>query len=313
MKENTNPSALAGGKLWTGRFSRRLNDAANDFNSSIRIDGRMYREDITGSIAHAKMLAATQIIAAEDGEAIVNGLTEILGELDDGSLEIDLSYEDIHSFVEAELTKRLGDAGKRLHTARSRNDQVALDFRMYLMKRLGEISDGAKKLIAVIAKKASQYTSAIMPGYTHLQRAQPVSFAHHLLAYAFMLERDIGRLQDAAKRMNVLPLGSCALAGTTYDTDRGFVCRELGFDKVCENSIDGVSDRDFALEAAAALAIVATHLSRFSEEIILWCSKEFGFIELDDSFSTGSSIMPQKKILISPSWCAEKADGSMAI
>lgn len=282
-------------KLWTGRFKKQLDETANDFNSSISFDCRMYKQDIKGSIAHATMLAAQGIITDDDCKAITEQLAEISKEIDSGKLEIDYSQEDIHSFVEGELTKRLSDIGKKLHTARSRNDQVALDIRMNLMDEIDEISQLLKALVKAVCKKAENHTQTVMPGYTHLQRAQPIVFGHHLMAYAMMLLRDLDRLSDCKKRMNILPLGSCALSGTTYNTNRDMVASLLGFEDVCQNSIDGVSDRDFAVELASCLSIIMMHLSRFSEEVILWCSWEFKFVELDDAFSTGSSIMPQKK------------------
>ena len=282
-------------KLWQGRFSKEIDPKTNDFNSSIKFDSRMYKEDIDGSIAHASMLCAQGIISCEDLSSIVDGLNAIKTEIESGELFIDPNAEDIHTFVEGELTKRVGAAGKRLHTARSRNDQVALDIRLYLRKECDAVYAQLTELISVLCKKAEQYADAVMPGYTHLQRAQPITFGHHLLAYAEMLLRDKERLADAKKRMNYSPLGSCALAGTTYNTDREMTARELGFDGVMQNSLDGVSDRDFCIELASALSILMVHLSRFSEEIVLWCSWEFKFIELDDAFSTGSSIMPQKK------------------
>ena len=282
-------------QLWKGRFKKELAKETNDFNSSIKFDCRMYAEDIKGSIAHATMLGATGIIDKSESEKIVDGLNEILDELTNGRLEIDMEAEDIHTFIEGELTKRLGQTGKRLHTARSRNDQVALDIRMVLKKEIDEISEKIKALILVLCNKAEENTDTIMPGYTHLQRAQPITFGHHLMAYASMLCRDLDRLEDVKKRMNVLPLGSGALAGTTYPLDRNMVAELLGFDDVSSNSLDGVSDRDFCIELAGALSLIMVHLSRFSEEIIMWCSWEFKFVELDDAFSTGSSIMPQKK------------------
>jgi argininosuccinate lyase len=282
-------------KMWAGRFSKELDKIADDFNSSIHIDSRMYRQDIKGSMAHAAMLAARGIISKEDGDKIIETLEEILSDIESGKIEIDFAAEDIHMFVEAQLTKRIGDIGKRLHTARSRNDQVALDTRLYLRDETEEVISLIKDLIASILDQAKSNTDSIMPGYTHLQRAQPVSFAHHILAYAMMLKRDIDRLKDAAARMNFSPLGSCALAGTTYDTDREMVAKALNFNSITLNSIDGVSDRDFIVELISALSILMMHLSRFSEEIILWSSWEFKFIELDDSYTTGSSIMPQKK------------------
>ena len=282
-------------QLWKGRFKKELAKETNDFNSSISFDSRMFEEDIKGSIAHATMLGATGIIDKGESEKIVSELGKILDEIKDGSLKIDMDAEDIHTFIEGELTARLGQTGKRLHTARSRNDQVALDIRMNLKKEIDDISEKLKKLVGVLCDKAEENKTTIMPGYTHLQRAQPITFAHHLMAYASMLMRDIDRLADVKKRMNVLPLGSGALAGTTYPLDRNMVADLLGFDSISANSLDGVSDRDFCIELASALSLVMVHLSRFSEEIIMWCSWEFKFIELDDAFSTGSSIMPQKK------------------
>lgn len=281
--------------MWAGRFSKKVDDKVNDFNSSIRFDKRMYRQDIEGSIAHATMLGIQGIIEVSEADAIIEGLKGILSDIESEKLLFDPNAEDIHMFVEAELTKRIGDAGKRLHTARSRNDQVALDIRMYLKTQVKEIRDYVTKLIEVLALIAEKNKDTVMPGYTHLQRAQPVTFAHHMMAYAMMLLRDIERLDDTYKRMNRMPLGSCALAGTTYNIDRQKVCDLLSFDEVCMNSLDGVSDRDFCIEFASAISILMMHLSRFSEEIIMWCSWEFKFIELDDAFATGSSIMPQKK------------------
>ncbi|MGN0532710.1 MAG: argininosuccinate lyase [Eubacterium sp.] len=282
-------------QLWKGRFKKELAKETNDFNSSIKFDCRMYEEDIKGSIAHATMLGATGIIDKSESEKIVAGLSQILEDINSGELKIDMEAEDIHTFVEGELTARLGQTGKRLHTARSRNDQVALDIRMVLKKEIDEISSKLKELVTVLCNKAEENKQTIMPGYTHLQRAQPITFGHHLMAYCAMILRDIDRLQDVKRRMNVLPLGSGALAGTTYPLDRDMVADLLGFDSVSANSLDGVSDRDFCIELASALSLVMVHLSRFSEEIIMWCSWEFKFVELDDAFSTGSSIMPQKK------------------
>ena len=282
-------------KMWAGRFQKALDKQADDFNSSIHFDSRMYKQDITGSMAHASMLAEKGIISKEDSAKIVDCLAEILDDINSGKLLFDLDAEDIHMFVESELTKRIGDTGKRLHTARSRNDQVAVDIRMYLRDESAEIVGLIKKLLYVICKKAEEYKIAIMPGYTHLQRAQPITFAHHILAYGMMFTRDISRIEDAVKRMNYSPLGSCALAGTTYDTDRYMTAKQLGFDGITLNSIDGVSDRDFCVELLSAYATVMMHLSRFSEEIVMWSSWEFKFIELDDGYTTGSSIMPQKK------------------
>lgn len=282
-------------QLWKGRFKKELAKETNDFNSSIKFDCRMFEEDIKGSIAHATMLGATNIIEKSESEKIVKGLSEILEDIKSGKLAVDMEAEDIHTFIEGELTARLGQTGKRLHTARSRNDQVALDIRMVLKKEIDEISEKLKELIKVLCLKAEENKDTIMPGYTHLQRAQPITFAHHLLAYCSMFCRDLDRLKDVKKRINILPLGSGALAGTTYPLDRNMVAELLGFDDVSSNSLDGVSDRDFCIELASALSLVMVHLSRFSEEIIMWCSWEFKFIELDDAFSTGSSIMPQKK------------------
>ena len=282
-------------KMWAGRFKKQLDSKVNDFNSSIRVDCRMYRQDIGGSIAHASMLASQGIITNEDSEQIIKGLEEILNDLECGKLEFDLTAEDIHMFVEAELTKRIGDVGKRLHTARSRNDQVALDIRLYLRDECDEIIKLLKQLISEVTNKAEEHKATVMPGYTHLQRAQPITFGHHLMAYAMMFLRDIERVEDTKKRMNYSPLGSCALAGTTYPTDRFAVAESLNMKGITLNSLDGVSDRDFAVELANTIALIMMHLSRFSEEIILWSSWEFKFIELDDAYSTGSSIMPQKK------------------
>lgn len=281
--------------MWEGRFSKDLDKRTNDFNSSIKFDYKLYKEDIAGSIAHAKMLAKQNIIQKEDEDKIIFGLESILKDIENGNLEFDPNAEDIHMFVESELTKRIGDSGKRLHTARSRNDQVALDIRMYLKKQNLEIINKLKKLITTLIVKAKENTETIMPGYTHMQRAQPITFAHHLMAYAEMFKRDIQRLNETYKRTDICPIGSCALAGTTYNLDRKFEANELGFSEVSANSLDGVSDRDFIIELLSDISIIMMHLSRISEEIILWSSWEFKFIELDDSFSTGSSIMPQKK------------------
>lgn len=281
--------------LWEGRFKKELDARTNDFNSSIHFDSRMYKHDIKGSIAHTKMLEKQKIISSEDAKAIVQELSQISLELENGTLQVDFNAEDIHMFIESELTKRLGNTGKKLHTARSRNDQVALDIRMYLKDEIVNIVDMLKKIIKILLKKAEENLETVMPGYTHLQRAQPITFAHHLMAYVEMFMRDIERLQDTYKRMNIMPLGNCALAGTTYNIDRKYVQELLDFDDITKNSLDGVSDRDFVIELASDISIIMMHLSRFSEEIILWCSWEFKFIELDDSFSTGSSIMPQKK------------------
>lgn len=281
--------------MWAGRTDGITDKIADDFNSSIRFDSRMYKEDITGSMAHAAMLSAQGIIDSADADKIIDGLENILSDIDNGILPIDENAEDIHMFVEQVLTERIGDAGKKLHTARSRNDQVALDTRMYLRNETDEIYEKVKKLVSVIADEADKYKSVILPGYTHLQRAQPVTFGHHLMAYAMMFLRDLDRLKDTRKRMNVSPIGSCALAGTTYNTDRYFEAQKLGFDGICINSIDGVSDRDFCVELLSTISLIMMHLSRFSEEMILWSSWEFHFVQLSDSFTTGSSIMPQKK------------------
>ncbi len=282
-------------KLWAGRFSKELDTTADDFNSSIRFDSRMYRQDITGSMAHAAMLGAQNIISQKDAEEIIAGLEGILADIEAGTLQIDMTAEDIHSFIEGELTARIGDGGKRLHTARSRNDQVALDVRMYLRERASEIITLTAELLTAVKDKASEHADTIMPGYTHLQRGQPITFGHCLMAYAMMLTRDIGRFKDAVKRMNLSPLGACALAGTTYNIDRKMTAEKLGFDGPTVNSIDSVSDRDFCIELCSCAAALMMHLSRFSEEIILWSSWEFRFVELSDAYTTGSSIMPQKK------------------
>ena len=282
-------------QLWKGRFKKELAKETNDFNSSISFDCRMFEEDIKGSIAHATMLGAQGIIDQSESDKITAELFNILQDIKSGALEVDMNAEDIHTFVEGELTARLGQTGKRLHTARSRNDQVALDIRLTLRKEIEEIEEKVKGLISVICDKAEENEDTIMSGYTHLQRAQPITFAHHIMAYASMLCRDLDRLRDVKRRMNVCPLGSGALAGTTYPLNREMTVELLGFDGVTLNSLDGVSDRDFCIELAGALSIIMVHLSRFSEEIIMWCSWEFKFVELDDAFSTGSSIMPQKK------------------
>ena len=282
-------------KLWKGRFQKEADPKTNDFNSSISIDSRMYKEDIEGSIAHATMLGAAGIIDKSESEKICAELEKIEKDIEAGALHIDPDAEDIHTFIEGELTARIGDAGKRLHTARSRNDQVALDVRLTLRKECAGLIEQLKELINVLCDQAEEYADTVMPGYTHLQRAQPITFGHYLMAYAEMFLRDIGRMQDALKRMDVCPLGSGALAGTTYPLDRDLTAKLLGFSGVSRNSLDGVADRDFCAEIAAAISLAMVHLSRFSEEIILWCSWEFKFIELDDAFSTGSSIMPQKK------------------
>ncbi|NLK68701.1 MAG: argininosuccinate lyase [Clostridiaceae bacterium] len=282
-------------KLWSGRFSKNTSQLMDDFNSSIRFDCRLYKYDIEGSIAHAKMLGECGIISQDESNLICLTLEKILIDIENGEVEFDVESEDIHMNIEKILISRIGDVGKKLHTGRSRNDQVALDIRMYLKDELNEIKDMLVELIAVLVKTAEDNLDTIMPGYTHLQRAQPITFAHHLMAYVQMFHRDYGRLTDCFKRLNVMPLGSGALAGTTYALDRDFVASELGFESITENSLDAVSDRDFVLELNSNLAIIMMHLSRFCEEIILWCSHEFSFIELDDAYSTGSSIMPQKK------------------
>lgn len=281
--------------MWAGRFEKKLDAKVNDFNSSISFDARMFAQDIKGSLAHAAMLCAQSILTQEEYKAVNDGLCAILEDLESGKLAFDPTAEDIHMFVEAELTKRVGAPGKKLHTARSRNDQVALDLRMVLMDEAAAVSDMLLALEEVLLKKADEYAETVMPGYTHLQRAQPVTFGHHLMAYASMFARDLARLADCKERTAVSPLGACALAGTTYDTDRFMTAEALGFDEPCANSLDGVSDRDFVIEFLSALALIMMHLSRFSEEIILWCSWEFKFVELDDAYATGSSIMPQKK------------------
>ncbi len=282
-------------KMWAGRTAGNIDKTADEFNASIGFDSRMYKEDITGSIAHAKMLAKQGIITPEEADTLCGGLTGILDDIASGKLPIDQNAEDIHMFVEEVLTSRVGDVGKKLHTARSRNDQVALDLRMYLMNRVDELSERVYSLISALTDQAELHKEAIMPGYTHLQRAQPIMFGHHLMAYAMMLLRDADRLADCKRRMNVSPIGCCALAGTTYDTDRYFEAKQLGFDEIAMNSLDGVSDRDFVVELLSVISILMMHLSRLSEEIILWSSWEFGFVELSDAYTTGSSIMPQKK------------------
>ncbi|MCL2531835.1 MAG: argininosuccinate lyase [Oscillospiraceae bacterium] len=282
-------------KLWAGRFTKQTDQAAHDFNASIAVDCRMWREDIAGSLAHAAMLAKQGIITPEDGQAIERGLLEIATELEHGKLEIDMTFEDIHSFIESELTARIGEAGKRLHTGRSRNDQVATDLRLYLRGQCDELRVEIEAVIAALQQQRDAHPDVIMPGYTHLQRAQPILFAQHLLAYQEMLRRDILRVNDCQARMNVSPLGSGALAGTGYPIDRASTVSALGFDGYTASTLDGVSDRDFCMELAAVLSIIMVHLSRLCEELILWCSWEFRFIELDGAYTTGSSMMPQKK------------------
>ncbi len=282
-------------KLWGGRFSKATDALVDDFNSSIRFDARMYRQDITGSIAHAKMLGKQNIIPEKDADLIVKTLGEILEDIENDKVEFLIDAEDIHMNIETILIERIGDVGKRLHTGRSRNDQVALDLRLYLRDESDKLLEMIKSLMKTLLDLASVHKDTIMPGYTHLQKAQPVTLAHHIMAYFQMLSRDLERLTDCRKRINVMPLGSGALAGTTYDLDREFVAKELGFDSVTKNSMDGVSDRDFAIEFMSCMSMIMMHLSRFSEELILWSSHEFSFVEMDDSYSTGSSIMPQKK------------------
>ena len=282
-------------KMWQGVTSGITDKIADDFNSSISFDYRMYKQDIMGSIAHAEMLSGADIISADDAEQIISGLNSILKDIESGELAINPDAEDIHMFIEQVLTERIGDAGKKLHTARSRNDQVALDLRLYLIEETDNISALVKELAKAVINKAEQYKNAVMPGYTHLQRAQPITFGHHLMAYVMMFLRDIDRLGDARKRINVSPIGSCALAGTTYNTNRKFEAERLGFADICRNSIDGVSDRDFCVELMSVISIIMMHLSRFAEEVILWSSHEFKFVKLSDSYTTGSSIMPQKK------------------
>ena len=282
-------------KLWGGRFQKDTDQLVNALNASISFDQRLYREDITGSMAHAQMLADCGIISQEDAAAIIDGLQGILADIEAGKVEFTADNEDIHMNVEALLTARIGDAGKRLHTARSRNDQVALDFRMYVREQIPVIVGQLLELETVLCRQAKQYQTAVMPGYTHLQRAQPISFAQHLMAYAAMFRRDVTRLEDCKARLDECPLGSGALAGTTYPIDRWETAQALGFAAPMGNSLDGVSDRDYALELLSGLSILMMHLSRFAEEVILWCSWEFKFIELDDAYATGSSIMPQKK------------------
>ncbi len=282
-------------KMWAGRTDGATDKLADDFNSSIHFDCRMYKQDIQGSMAHAAMLAGCGIISQQEADTLIAGLEGILADLNSGALQFDMQCEDIHMFVEQVLTERLGDVGKKLHTARSRNDQVALDIRMYLRDETEQIIALTKDVIAALTEQAEQNKATIMPGYTHLQRAQPITFGHHLMAYAMMLLRDIDRFADCKKRMNISPIGSCALAGTTYATNRRAEAAALGFDDICLNSLDGVSDRDFCVELMSAIALLQMHMSRLSEEIILWSSWEFKFVELSDAFTTGSSIMPQKK------------------
>ena len=282
-------------KLWGGRFSKATDALVDDFNSSIRFDARMYRQDIRGSMAHAEMLGRQGIISVEDASLIVKTLGEILEDIENDKVEFLIDAEDIHMNIETILIERIGDVGKRLHTGRSRNDQVALDLRMYLRDETDHLAELIKDAMKTLLTIAEENTDTIMPGYTHLQKAQPVTLAHHVMAYFQMFSRDLGRLQDARKRINIMPLGSGALAGTTYPLDREFVAEKLGFDGITANSMDGVSDRDFAIEFMSVLSMLMMHLSRFCEELVLWSSHEFSFVEMDDSYSTGSSIMPQKK------------------
>lgn len=282
-------------KLWSGRFDKDTNKLVDELNASITFDVRLWREDIRGSMAHARMLGDTGIISTDEAQLLIDTLAEILIDMEDGKLQFSTDTEDIHMSIETELTRRIGDTGKRLHTARSRNDQVALDLRMYLKRETGAICGQALRLLKTLAKIAEQNLATVMPAYTHLQRAQPTTFAHYMMAYAQMIRRDVTRLEDCTARMDEMPLGSGALTGTTYPINRRQVAEELGFARITENSLDGVSDRDFVIELLSALSILMMHLSRLSEEIILWCSWEFRFVQLDDSYATGSSIMPQKK------------------
>ncbi len=286
---------MSGEKMWSGRFTGSTDSRADDFNSSISFDKRLFRHDILGSIAHAQMLGKKGIITGQESETIRDSLAQILEDLESGKLEFDLSCEDIHMFVEKILTERIGDVGKKLHTARSRNDQVAFDIRYWLRDQISDIVSLTKELMATLCKQAEKHSATIMPSYTHLQRAQPAVLGHHLMAYVFMFARDVDRMNDALERLNISPLGSCALAGTTYDTDRFMTSALTGFDSPCMNSMDGVSDRDFCVEYLSAFAIEMMHLSRLAEETVLWSSLEFRFVTLSDSFTTGSSIMPQKK------------------
>ena len=282
-------------KMWAGRTAGELNKIADKFNASIPFDKRLYRQDITGSIMHAEMLAAKGIIPAAAKDHIIEGLEGILEDLESGKLEVDLTAEDVHMFVEGALTERIGAEGKMLHTARSRNDQVALDLRMYVKEEIEDLQQLVLEMVEALTDKAEEYKKTVMPGYTHLQRAQPITFGHHLMAYAMMYLRDLDRLKDVYKRTNVSPIGCCALAGTTYLTDRRMEAKGLGFDSICLNSLDGVSDRDYSVELLSALSILMMHFSRLAEEVVLWSSWEFKFVELSDSFTTVSSIMPQKK------------------
>ena len=282
-------------KLWAGRFQKETDTLVNDFNSSISFDARMYKEDIAGSIAHAAMLGKQGIIEAHEAEKIIDGLQAILADIEGGRVEFSLENEDIHMNIETMLTQRIGDTGKRLHTARSRNDQVAVDFRLFVKEEISQMIAQVLDLERVLIQKAKANLETVMPGYTHLQRAQPTTFGHYMMAYANMLKRDVTRLEDCLERMDECPLGAGALATSTYPVDRFATAAALGFRKPTDNSMDSVSDRDFAIELLSACSILMMHLSRFSEEIILWCSWEFKYVELDDAYSTGSSIMPQKK------------------
>jgi argininosuccinate lyase len=308
-RSNSKPASA---KTWSGRFSEPVDDLVKRFTASVGFDQRLAEFDIQGSLAHARMLRATGIISADDLEAIERGLAAILEEIRDGSFPWSVDLEDVHLNIEHRLTDMVGDAGKRLHTGRSRNDQVATDVRLYLRAAIDHVQTLIKNLQRALLDLAEQHADTVMPGFTHLQVAQPVSFAHHLLAYFEMLTRDAQRFADCRKRVNRLPLGSAALAGTSFPIDRQMVAKELGFDGVCENSLDAVSDRDFAIEFVAAGALTMTHLSRFSEELILWMSPRFGFIDIADRYCTGSSIMPQKKIRMSPNWCAARPAASTA-
>ena len=282
-------------KLWGGRFAAGTDKSVDDFNSSIRFDSRLYQQDIKGSIAHAEMLGKCGIIPAGDADKICAALAGILADIENGKVEFEVDAEDIHMNIEKILISRIGDTGKRLHTGRSRNDQVALDIRLYLKDEINAIKKLLAHLMETLLDISEKHFETILPGYTHLQRAQPITLAHHMMAYFQMFRRDIGRLGDCFRRMDVMPLGSCALAGTTYPLDRQFVAEKLSFSAITENSLDGVSDRDFVIELASCISMIMMHLSRFSEEIVLWSSGEFSFVEMDDAFSTGSSIMPQKK------------------
>ena len=282
-------------KLWGGRFENQTEKAAFDFQSSIHVDRRLYREDIVGSVAHAKTLNRCGVLTNEETIEVEKALNEILKDIEDGKLHIGMDHEDIHTFVESTLTERIGDLGKKIHTGRSRNDQVATDFRLYLGREVDNIVELVKDLEAALLSIAEDNLNTILSGYTHMQKAQPLTLGHHLMAYFEMFRRDIERLLDAKKRIMVMPLGSGALAGTTFDLDRDYTCQLLGFNDITYNSLDGVSDRDFALELVSDLSIIMMHLSRFCEEIILWATGEFSYVEMDDGYSTGSSIMPQKK------------------